>query len=445
MKTLRKYQHMIHHPLVLGTLLLTGAGALSRIIGFFYRIFLTHLIGAEGLGIYQLIFPIYGLCFSLTAAGIQTAISKLVAEITNDSEHNRRRTYLFVGLLLSLSLSVCCSLILHYHSQFIAIHFIHEYRCARLLEVLAITLPFGSIHACINGYYYGKKKAAIPAISQLLEQIARVLSVYLLAQISLEKNIEITPIIAVYGIICGELISAIFSLSTLHYDRLKLPHIRQAFRSVSALAAPLTGTKVTLSLFGSMEAILIPLQLQAYGLDNSTALSLFGVLTGMALPLILFPTAITNSLSVILLPTISEASAEGSIHTIRQAVSKSIGYCLLFGFACTFFFLIFGKIIGTVLFASELCGTFIMQLSFICPFIYLTSTLSAILNGLGKTTHTFCYNLLNLAVRLLFVIIIIPIFGISGYLWGLLAGQILLACCLIFGLREYLFIPQIKA
>ena len=62
------------HPLITGTILLTTAGLLSRVLGFFYRIFLSRTIGAEGLGIYQMIFPVYGIFFSLCAGSIQTAI-----------------------------------------------------------------------------------------------------------------------------------------------------------------------------------------------------------------------------------------------------------------------------------------------------------------------------------------------------------------------------------
>lgn len=101
------YQALYENPLVLGTFLLTASGVLSRIIGFFYRIFLSHTIGAEGIGIYQLIFPLLALCSSFTTAGIQTAISKFVAEVSDDQNESRRRCYLAAGLLLSLSLSFC--------------------------------------------------------------------------------------------------------------------------------------------------------------------------------------------------------------------------------------------------------------------------------------------------------------------------------------------------
>ncbi len=415
----RYIRHYMKNPLVLGTFLLTASGVLSRIIGFFYRIFLSHTIGAEGIGIYQLIFPLLALCSSFTTAGIQTAISKFVAEVSDDKNESRRRCYLAAGLLLSLSLSFLCAFYLYTQADFLAYHVIHEYRTAPLLRILAYSLPFGAIHSCISGYYYGLKKAMIPSVSQLIEQIVRVASVYVIYRIQMQEQIPVTPAIAVWGIVCGEISSALFSAAAVHFSKLRLCDFKNALPKIGRLSVPLTGNRVVLNLFTSIEAILIPLKLKEAGLSTSAALSMFGVLTGMALPLILFPTSITNSLAVMLLPAVSEASAHGERDRIKKAVSKSITYCMLFGFACTAFFFFGGNFLGMWLFQNEMSGNFIMQLGFICPFLYLTSTLAAILNGLGRTVQTFCYNLVSICIRLLFALFAIPAFGIKGYLWGL--------------------------
>lgn len=428
---------MIKNPLVIGTLFLTISGALSRIIGFFYRIFLSHTIGAEGVGIYQLIFPVYVLCFALTSAGIQSAISKYVAEAAVKKGGITGRCYMSAGFILSLSLSILCSFYLYHYADFLATHVVCEYRTAPLFRILAYAVPCCSIHNSISGYYYGMKKAAIPSIAQLLEQIVRVLSVYLIYRIHLQENLDISPSIAVWGVVCGEAASALFTMAAIRFSKNQLRFLKTAMGQIGRLSLPLTGNRVVLNLFVSMEAILIPLKLQEFGLSNSDALSLFGVLTGMALPLILFPSSITNSLAVMLLPAVSEASAAGKDDKIKKAVSKSIAYCMVFGFACTAGFFFLGNFLGNFLFHSETCGNYIMALSFICPFMYLSSTLSSILNGLGKTVYTFCHNLVSISIRLLFAVFAIPAFGMKGYLWGLLASQIVLCACFVFSLREY--------
>ncbi len=202
------------------------------------------------------------------------------------------------------------------------------------------------------------------------------------------------------------------------------------------LAVPLSANRLVLNLLQSVEAIYIPNRLMAYGLSNADALSIYGVLTGMSLPLILFPSAITNSISVLLLPIVSEADAGGNQSAVRRAILTSIRCCLLLGFGFTALFLVFGRLAGRLLFHSELAGSFILTLSFLCPFMYIASMLNSILNGLGKTIRTFLYSVVSLLLRLLFVFFAIPHFGIQGYLWGMLASQMLQTLlCTVSALR----------
>ena len=120
------------HPLITGTLLLTAAGLLSRVLGFFYRIFLSRTIGAEGLGIYQMIFPVYGIFFSLCAGSIQTAISRFTAA---DPDHAKRT--LLSGFSLSFAMSLAAAFVIRHFSGPLAEHVLMEPRCAPLLSVMA--------------------------------------------------------------------------------------------------------------------------------------------------------------------------------------------------------------------------------------------------------------------------------------------------------------------
>ena len=145
-----------------GTSFFTLAGILTRIIGFFYRIFLSRTIGAEGLGIYQLIAPVTAICFAFTAAGIQTSISKFVSMEVGRKNDAGAKTYLSIGLFISLCLSTLCSLFLYHYADFIAVSWLGDKRCTPLLAVLSFSFIPCCIHACINGYYYGLKKNGCP-------------------------------------------------------------------------------------------------------------------------------------------------------------------------------------------------------------------------------------------------------------------------------------------
>lgn len=416
----------IKNSFITGTLLLTFAGVLTRLIGFFYRIFLSRTIGAEGLGIYQLLSPVMALGFAVTAAGIQTAISRFVSTEIGKKNPEGARRYFYCGLIVSLLLSALTGFIIWKYADFIASAWLGDIRCAPLLSVLSLSFVPACIHACINGYYYGTKKTGVPALCQLTEQLVRVGSVYLLYCIHMQEQTPVPLSVTMWGIVLGEVASTLVSVSFAKIPRgtKRVPSIPACLHGLAVMAVPLTANRVVLNLFSGYETVMIPNRLKLFGYTSAEALGVYGILTGMAMSIIMFPSVVTNSVSVLLLPTISEAKAAGDDRLIRRTVTKTIRACLFLGFLCTAGFLFTGKYLGNLLFGNALAGTFIVTLGWICPFLYLSSTLSSVLHGLGYPGLTFCFNLAACGIRILFVLFAIPAYGIKGYLWGILLSHI---------------------
>lgn len=448
MHSFRK-KEILTHPLVMGTVILTLTGFLSRFIGFFYRIFLSRVFGAEGMGIYQLIAPVLALSFALTVSGIQTAISKYVAREEKTGNYCASLRYLFTGFLAAMLLSILCTIFIYRYSEEIAIGFLKEERTAPLLRIISLSIPMATVHSCINGYFYGIKKTSIPSACQLMEQVIRVGSVYLIYAYFQKQGMQPTISFAVVGLVIGEAASMCVSLIAVkvHFNKilpihmssllcLKSTQFLSSFKELLSLAVPLSLNRVIINFLQSIEAIFIPQQLLKYGCSTSQALSVYGVLTGMALPLILFPGAITNSICVLLLPMVSEADAVGNRNKIAKAIQSSIRYGFLLGICFTAFFFFCGGFLGKLLYQNELAGEFILILSFLCPLMYIASTLNSILNGLGKTLETFLYSMVSLLVRLGFVFFLIPVYGIYGYLWGLLVSQLVQTVLCMIGVRK---------
>lgn len=431
-------RHRNRNNIFKGTMILTLAGFITRLIGFFYKIFLSKTMGAELLGIYQLIFPVYGICFTIYATGIQTSISRLVAaEMGKRNDKNVRRI-LRIGLFLSVSLAFILSLLIYRYSDLIASRFLLEKRSASSLKILAVVFPFCGVTSCINGYYYGLKKAGVPALTQLVEQIIRVIAVYLIALSAGNGNLKVTCEMAVIGIVAGEIASCIYNFISLYITKspkeilLLGPDInakasgrRKITKELLALSVPLSANRLLISILHSIESILIPTMLRRSGLSTSDALSVFGILNSMSLPFILFPTAIINALAVLLLPTISEAQAVNNKHLIGRTTAVSVKYSLIIGIISTGVFVIFGRDLGTSVFHNELAGSYLIILAWLCPFIYLTTTLGSIINGLGKAHITFINALLGALSKILLICILIPKSGINGYLISVLFGQLI--------------------
>ncbi len=413
----------LKNSIVSGTIILTIAGILSRLIGFFYRIFLSRRFGEEAMGIYQLISPIIMLTYAVCISGIQSAIAKQIAA-------KKTQKVLYIGLVLSVFLSTACAIVLYMYAAPIAEIIFCEPRLILLIKMYAFAIPLSAIHSCINGYFLGKKIATYPAILQLIEQLARVLSVAIIFFIQDKRNLSTPLFVTVVGLVVGEIFSSAFSI--LFYKKQATFTVRKSrsetnysvFSGIMKYSIPLTTTRILVGILQSIENIYIPQKLLLAGYPLSEALSQFGVLTGMALPFIMFPTALTNSLSSMLLPTVSEQESSHQSDKLYHTLRKSISFCMLLGFICLFLFFTFGRIFGQLLFHSSLAGTFIVALSFICPFMYTNSSLSATINGMGKTSFTFIINVISTSIRLFFVFFLIPKFGILAYLWGILFSQL---------------------
>lgn len=430
---------------------MTAAGVLSRIIGFFYRIFLSRTIGAEALGIYQLIGPVFSLCFALTASSIQTSISKFVGDAIGGCKDSlcgekKARAYLILGLVLSCGLSILTGIFMYFNADWIAVRFLGEARCAPLLVLLTYSLLPCCIHACINGYYYGRKNAFVPSLCQLIEQIARVGSVWIIFQITTEKGIPLTAFHAVCGLVIGECFGLLVSMSALLREK-RLPRGSYTSDSICnstmthaflAMVIPLTINRLSVAFSTSLENLLIPQKLQLYGYTQTDALSIYGILSGMTLSIILFPCVLTNSLSVLLLPAISEARGRSNENQIRRTTKEAIQLGLLLGFAFTILFLLTGDMIGNKLFHNALAGHFICRLAWLCPLMYITSLLNSILHGLGRPKQVLFVNLLACLIRIGMIWFLVPAYGIGAYLWGLLLSQVFASVACMWLLREFL-------
>lgn len=419
------------NALLKGTLLLTFAGLITRILGFYYRICLADALGAEYLGIYQLVFPVYGICYTLYASGIQTAVSKLVAEENSRGNVSLVSCLMRRALLLAFGIALLLSFLVYFGATPCARYFLMEERAADSLRVLSVVFPFCAVTACINGYYYGKKKTAVPAFTQLLEQVVRITVVLFLVTLPAYSTEKDRCLAAVIGLVVGEVASNLFNCAAYFIHKKRETETlsrcgKQAITSrLLSLSVPLSLNRLVINILHSTEAVFVPSMLRLSGLSVSEALSLYGILNGMALPFILFPSAIPNALSVLLLPAVSENLDEKNRPRLQKCVGASVKYSMIIGLFSTAVFLFFGAGIGNAVFHDSLAGEYLRILSPLCPLLYLSTTLGSVINGFGKPHLTFFTTVAGLLVRLAFIVFLVPRTGIYGYLLGLLVSQLI--------------------
>jgi len=446
-KTEKFIKNRLNSNIIKGTLILSAASILSRIIGFIYRIYLADILGEKLLGTYQLIFPIYVLCFTIYGAGMQSAISQVTATFSGrpdtsvddkTSKHLKRKNnltsnnILLTGIIISLTLALSLSAIINLNSNWIACHILMVPDCDIYLKLLTYLFPFCSVSACICGFQYGLENAKPPAIAGIIEQFTRILFVFIVQGFFSDK--EICCQIAVYGLTVGEFFGFIYNIYSLKNKTLTKRKnkisFNESFKVLFPVFISLTSIKLTISLLHSVESIFIPAALVKYGYTTNEALSVYGIYSGMAMPFILFPATITMAISTMLLPAVSKAHSSGNKKQIKKLIRRTSYFCLVTGMSATVFFLLFGNTCANLFFHNELAGRYLTILSFLCPFLYLNMTYSSILNGLGKPHMTFVITVICTLIKILSLIFFVPDYGMIAYIFASLVSEILLCVML---------------
>lgn len=417
--------------IITGAIVLTCANLATRFIGFFYRIYMVNAIGTEGIGLYQLIMPIYMLAWSISSSGFTTTISKLSAQEKAKGQYGNMRRILHQSAFICMFISLFIGLILFVFANYISSSILNEPRTLISLQILCLAFPFMSVGSCIRGYFFGIQDSVVPAFSQVLEQFVRICTVYIIGSFLIPYGIEYACAAATCGIVMGEVIS--FAYVFIAYKNQKRFIIKKSpalssietLKMVLCMAVPLTSARVISSMLSTIENILIPQRLALFNSAGDSALSVYGQLTGMAMPLIQFPTAVLVAISVTLVPALSETQAMNRTKETNKIVEKSIKFAVILGLGFTMIFSSFPYEICEIIYSQKELGSLLLKLCLICPFLYMQITLNGLLNGLGSHKFIFKQNIISSVINLFFIYFLMPKYGTNAFIIGMTLSLII--------------------
>lgn len=408
-----------------GALILTLANIITKILGFFYRVYMSKVIGAEGMGLFQLIMPLYMLVWSISSSGFSTTISKLISEENAKKQYSNSKMILNQSLITSTLIAIILSVILFKYSEYIAIKIFKDERIVMSLKIMTLCFPFMAAGSCVRGYFFGSQETVVPAISQVLEQISKMLIIYVLSSTFIPLGLSYAAGVAVIGMCAGEIFSFLYVWVTYKYkikslDKNQAISITRSnsYIKILKMSTPLTANRVMGSFLMTIENILIPQRLKAFGYTEQEAMSVFGQLSGMAMPLVMFPSSLITSLSISIIPAISEAMAVRNKKVIDSTISKTFLFTSIIGIGAAGLLITFPTELGEVIYAQPEIGEQLLLMGFICPFIYYQVTLSGILNGLGEQFFIFKNNLISSMISISCIYFITPMYGIKGFIFG---------------------------
>jgi len=414
-----------------GALILLAAGLLNRVLGFVPRIALPRMIGAEGVGLIQLVFPFTIVLLTVISGGIPLAVAKLVAEAEARGDRPAVRAIVRTSLTLSLGIAfvaVAACLLL---SDFIATRIMTDARVHAAFLTMIPVLPLVAVSSVWRGYFQGKQNMIPTAMSQTAETAFRVVCTVLFAWMFLPYGLEIAAAGGVLGMVAGECAGLI--ALWIHRIREREPRAepdkpveavgdpfarerKKALRSVLHTAVPVTGSRMIGSLSYLLESILTVRSLTIAGVTAAGATAQYGALQGMVIPLLLLPGALTYSLAVSLVPSLSEAASRGDWPAIHARLYQSMRLAVVTGAP---FVVLLGLMAGPVcklLYGDDSMADMLRWMAPLAIFLYMQAPLQAALQALNRPGTALFNTFAGAAVKLILIVQLAtkPEFGIVG-------------------------------
>ena len=407
--------------LLKNAMILTITSFILRTFGIVIRSYMSNKIGAEGMGLYQLIISIYVLATTFVTAGIMAAVIRFITDAIARREGNSKiKKIMQKSIMISLFISFIAIIIFLLLAKPISLYWLKDERCIISIKILVCALPFISVSSCVKGYFLAKRKVMMNSLSQLFEQIVRIILIFIFLEFYINTNLEKICMYIILSDIISEIAACI--LIYLRYKR-EMKSVTSLRKDSSfklseffQISFPIAINKYMTSILRTIENILIPNQLALYTMSREVSLSQFGYLKGMALPLIFFPASFLSAISTLLMPEASEASALKQKNKIKKLVEKTFQFTLACAIVIACIFFLYSKEIGHIFYSTDEIAYYIKYLAPLIPFMYMESAITGMMQGLNQQKKSLKYNVIDSIIRISLIWIVLPKFGIKGFI-----------------------------
>jgi stage V sporulation protein B len=413
---------------ITGTMILLAAGIVNRLLGFVPRIVLPRVIGAEGVGLYQMGYPFLIVVLTLITGGVPLAVAKLVAEAESNNDEERIRNILSVALKLVGALSVLFTVACVFGARFIADHLLTDERVYYTFLAMCPIIPIASLASVFRGYFQGRLNMIPTALSQVVETTVRIAAMLAIAGLLIPYGIEWASAGAMAGVVLGELCGILTLL--FHYAKSKRsssaasdrplqprPARRNGhLRKIVSISLPVTASRLVGSASYMLESIFITQSLAVAGVATAAATAQYGILQGMVIPVLLLPGALTYSLAVSLVPSLSEAAARNDMATIHKRLHQSLRLALVTGAPFVVVMYVLAEPLCYYMYGNAEVGKMLKMMAPVALFIYFQNPLQATLQALDRPGTALANTFVGASVKLILISLLAsrPDWGILG-------------------------------
>lgn len=402
------------------TIILIIGGLITKILGMVIKIVLTRTIGTEGISKYMLVLPTFNLFITLCNLGVPTAITKMVSERKRSS-----KKIVIPTMYLILIYNILLIIILLIISPILAKYLLHAEDLYYPLISIGITLPFIAISSIIKGYFFGKEKVFPCTLSNIIEQIVRLILTILIVGNMMQYGLTIAIIFVVLINILSEGFSIIVLLFFLPKERIikeDFHRDNKIIREILGISIPTTTARMIGSITYFFEPIILTNILKYVGYSSDFITLEYGIINGYVYPLLLLPSFFTLAISSTILPVVSNSYSRKNYSYTKKKIREAILFSLLIGIPTTLMFIFIPNIPLKLVYNTNLGLNYIRITAPFFLLHYIQAPLTSSLNGMGYSKEAMKGTLYGGIIKLLSL----TIFSyLKIGLWSLIISSIL--------------------
>jgi stage V sporulation protein B len=400
------------------TMILTLTTQLLSLIGVWFIAWLSGAIGAEGIGLYQLISSVYILASTLASSGVGVTVARLIAESIAKSGGRSTSDVLRKAVVLAAVMGLIVGVALYFLAEPIGAGLLGDRRTVLSLRVLAPALPFIALSACMRGYFIGIRRVLKPSSQMIFEQLVRIGISMLILNMFLPRGLEYACLAVILACMISEAASCLYAVLMYALEKRRALPIKPekgVTGQLVRISLPIALSSNLRSVLRTAENILIPRGIEQYGASHTGALSQFGQL-GMTTPVLFFPSGLLTSVGTMLLPEVAHAKAMGDASKIRAIFSRVFRMTMVMALLFCAVYLAFAEDFGLLIYQSNEISRLLTLLAPLTPLTYLDFVVDSMMSGLGQQMRALRINILDYVIRVCLVLVLIPHFGFYSYI-----------------------------
>lgn len=381
------------------TFILMIGGLITKLLGFAIRIIYTRMVGSDAINLYSLVMPTYSLLLTIATLSLPVVISKLI------SEHKTKSIkILSSATAITLILNVIVIVIIYFTKDFIATTLLHDERCSVLLMSMALTFPFVSLSSVLKGYFYGKQKMGPHTISNVIEQIVRIILIFLIIPSLVNKGIVYSVMGLILISIASELAS-IFTFLVFLPKKFKItkedlkPDMKTA-KEILNISIPTVSGRLVGNIGFFFEPIILTNVLLFAGYSMDFILNEYGAYNAYTISLLSMPSFFIAAISSSLLPEISKYFYHKNYIMVKRRLKQAMILSFIVGLIFSSFIYLFREPLLSTLYNTTKGSEYIEVLAPFFVLFYLEGPLQSVLQAVGKAKTTMFITMVAVIAKL---------------------------------------------